>query len=105
MILLNGLITNDKFCMIRQSQIKLRWSRKPYRFRPRQSAYALDETAHQGAYHETPVADTSSVAHHGRRGTTMGPHLSNAPTMEPSSRLRSQTRPLLNAPAALGGAL
>src|SRR5215470_2679851 len=26
----NGLVTNDKFCMSRQSQIKLRWSREPY---------------------------------------------------------------------------
>jgi hypothetical protein len=49
MILFNGLITNDKFCLTRQSQIKLQWSRKPYRFRPRKSAYALDETSHQGA--------------------------------------------------------
>src|SRR5215510_4942388 len=27
---INGLITNDKFCLIRHSQIKLRWSRHPY---------------------------------------------------------------------------
>jgi hypothetical protein len=105
MVLLNGLMTNDKFCMIRQSQIKLRWSRKPYRCRPRQSTYALDETSHQGAYHETPVVDKSSGAHHGRRGTTMGPSLPNAPTMEPRGRLRSHTRPLLSTPAALGGDL
>src|SRR5215470_17312245 len=66
MVLFNGLITNDKFCLTRQSQIKLQWSRKPYRFRPRKSAYALDEPSHQGAYHEAPVADTSSVSDHGR---------------------------------------
>jgi hypothetical protein len=105
MVLLNGVITNDKFCMIRQSQITLRWSRKPYQFRPRTSAYALDETSHPGAYHDTPLADTSSGAHHGRRGTTMGPRLPNAPTMEPSDRLPYQARVLHNAPAILGGAL
>src|SRR5262249_7224779 len=37
---INGLVTNDKFCMSRQIQIKLRWSRQPYRFRPRNSRYA-----------------------------------------------------------------
>ena len=103
MVLLNGLITNDKFCLTRQSQIKLQWSRKPYRFRPRKSAYALDETSHQGAYHETPVADTSSITDHGRRRTTMGPSLPHAPTMEPIDRLPDQTRPLNTSPSSCGG--
>jgi hypothetical protein len=103
MILLNGLITNDKFCLTRQSQIKLQWSRKPYRFRPRKSAYALDETAHQGAYHETPVADTSSVSDHGRRRTAIGPSLPNALTMEPLDRVHHQARPLHNSPSSFGG--
>jgi hypothetical protein len=34
-VLFNGMITNDKFCLIRQGRVKLRWSRRPYRFRPR----------------------------------------------------------------------
>jgi hypothetical protein len=103
MILLNGLITNDKFCLTRQSQIKLQWSRKPYRFRPRKSAYALDEPSHQGAYHEAPVADTSSVSDHGRRRTAMGPSLPNAPTMEPIDRVHHQARPFHNSPSSFGG--
>ena len=37
MILLNGMITNDKFCLIRHCQVQLRWSRQPYRFPPSQT--------------------------------------------------------------------
>jgi hypothetical protein len=33
MVLLNGMITKDKFCLIRHCQVQLRWSRQPYRFR------------------------------------------------------------------------
>jgi hypothetical protein len=84
--LVNGLVTNDKFCMSRQSQIKLRWSRKPSRFRPRKSRYAPHETAHQGAYHETSVADTSTVSGVGRRGTTVGSSLPASPAMEPTDQ-------------------
>src|SRR5262249_41395491 len=45
--LVNGLVTNDKFCMSHQSRIKLCWSRQPYRSRPRKSAYAPAETSQQ----------------------------------------------------------
>src|SRR5262249_20283520 len=83
---INGLVTNDKFCMSRQIQIKLRWSRQPYRFRPRNSRYAPHETSHQGAYHETSVADTSTVSGVGRRGTTVGSSLPASPAMEPTDR-------------------
>src|SRR5215471_576641 len=83
---INGLVTNDKFCLCRQSQIKLRWSRQPYRFRPRKSRYAPYETSHQGAYHETSVADTSTVSGVGRRGTTVGSSLPASPAMEPTDR-------------------
>jgi hypothetical protein len=63
----NGLITNDTFCLIRHNQITLQWSRNLYRFRPRKSQYAPDETARQGRYHETPVADTALVSANCRR--------------------------------------
>src|SRR5215831_13218113 len=81
---INGLVTNDKFCMSRQSQIKLRWSRQLYRSRPRKSRYAPHETSHQGAYYETSVADTSTVSGVGRRGTTVGSSLPASPAMEPT---------------------
>jgi hypothetical protein len=31
--LFNGLITNDKFCLIRRGQLKLTWWRRPLRLR------------------------------------------------------------------------
>src|SRR5262252_339698 len=84
--LVNGLLTNDKFCLSRQSQAKLCWSRQLYRSRPRKSRYAPHEPSHQGAYHETSVADTSTVSGVGRRGTTVGSSLPASPAMEPTDR-------------------
>ena len=72
MVLLNGMITNDKFCMIRQGQVKLRWSRRPYRFRPRKSDYAPHDTRHEERSHEMPLADTAAIPANSRRGTTVG---------------------------------
>src|SRR5215470_8406418 len=91
---INGLITNDKFCLIRRSQIKLQWSRNLYRFRPRKSQYAPDETSHQGGYHETPVADTASVSANGRRGTTLGSRLPASHAMGSTDRGDHRSRPL-----------
>src|SRR5262245_35367743 len=99
----NGLITNDKFCLIRRGQIKLQWSRNPYRFRPRKSQYAPDETSHQGGYHETPVADTASVSANGRRGTTLGSRLPVSHAMESTDRGDHRSRPL-NPPQDIIGA-
>ena len=100
---INGLITNDKFCLIRHSQIKLRWSRNPYRFRPRKSQYAPDETSHQGGYHETPVADTASVSANRRRGTTLGSRLPVSHAMESTDRGDYRSRPLNPTPDIIGG--
>ena len=72
MILLNGMITNDKFCMIRQGRVKLRWSRRPYRFRPRKSDYASDDRRHEESSHETPLADTAPIPADGGWSTTVG---------------------------------
>ena len=81
---INGLVTNDKFCMSRQSTIKLLWSRKPYSSRPRKSAYAPAEISQQGGYHETPLVDTATVSGGSRRDATVGSRLPASPAMEPS---------------------
>src|SRR5262245_53823396 len=100
---INGLVTNDKFCLIRHSQITLRWSRNPYRFRPRKSQYAPDETSHQEGYHETPVADTASVSANGRRGTTLGSRLPASHAMESTDRGDHCSRPLNTTQDLIGG--
>ena len=72
MVLLNGMVINDKLCLIRHCQVQLRWSRQPYRFRPRKPDYLLDETSHREGSHETPLADTAAIPANDRRGTAMG---------------------------------
>jgi hypothetical protein len=73
--------------MTRHSQTKLRWSHKPYRFRSRKTPYAPNETSHQGAYYETPLANPSSVSADGRRSTAVGSSLSVSDPMEPANRV------------------
>src|SRR2546425_4090668 len=79
MVLFNGMITNDKFCLIRQGRVKLRWSRRPYRFRPRKSDYAPDDRRHEESRHETALADTAAIATDSGRGTAVGSGLSIPP--------------------------
>jgi hypothetical protein len=101
MILLNGMITNDKFCLIRQCQVQLRWSRRPYRFRPHTSDYLLDESHHREGSHETPLADTSAIRADGGWGTAMGSGVSISPTMDDTER--AVCRALTNAQTTDGG--
>src|SRR6267143_7069000 len=75
MVLVNGLITNDKFCMARIGQQKLRYLR-----RPRSSTtchatdcreYLRDERQHRGGAHETTVASPSSASVDGGCGAAL----------------------------------
>src|SRR5262249_43140899 len=80
MVLLNGLITNDKFCFVRTSQITLRWAHRPRRNSP-QAALAekryLPETPHsQGGAYEAPVANPPSLSGNHRQKTTLRPGVS-----------------------------
>jgi hypothetical protein len=94
MILLNGMITNDKFCMIRQGRVKLRWSRRPYRSRPRKSDYAPDDRRHEESRHETSLADTAAIPADSGRGTAVGSALPIPPALDcvPRTARRFHTR-------------
>jgi hypothetical protein len=90
MILLNGLITNDKFCMARIGRQKLRYLR-----RPRSSTtchatdcreYLRDERQHRGGAHETTVASPSSASVDGGCGAALGPDLPTSPGMDLTER-------------------
>jgi hypothetical protein len=75
---LNGLITNDKFCMIRSARLHLTWSRRPLRLQPPaagESAYPLDENTHPGGADETPVANSPRTATEAGRATPVGSSL------------------------------
>jgi hypothetical protein len=65
MTLLNDMISNDNFCLIRRCQDQLRWSRRLYCFRPRKHACLLDEAHHGEGSHETPLATTSAIPANG----------------------------------------
>src|SRR5215471_21635862 len=93
MILLNGMITNDKFCMIRQGRVKLRWSRRPYRFRPRKPDYAPHDRLHEEHSHETPLADTAPIPADGGRSTTVGPGLPISSGVDGAPRTPRRFRP------------
>src|SRR5499426_3864783 len=86
MVLLDGMVTNDKFCLIRRCQVQLRWSRQPYRFRPRKPDDLLDETSHREGSHETPLADTAAIPADDRRGTALGSGVPVPPTMDNTGR-------------------
>ena len=80
MILLNGLITNDKFCFVRTSQVQLRWAHRPRRDSLQamtvEKGY-LPETQHlAGGTYEAPVANPPSLSDSHRRSTALGPSLS-----------------------------
>src|SRR5262249_46398134 len=78
-ILLNGLITNDKFCFARTSQVKLRWAHRPRRDSP-QALMAkreyLPKTLHlAGGTSEAQVANPASLSDSHRRSAALGPSL------------------------------
>src|SRR5215471_11400582 len=81
MILLNGLITNDKFCLIRVLRQKLWYTRRP-RAVPCQAvdsyAYLRDEE-HRGAANEATVESPSSVSAEHECRTAAGPSLPISP--------------------------
>jgi hypothetical protein len=86
MVLLNGMITHDKFCLIRHCQVQLCWSRQPYRFRPRKPDDLLDETSHREGSHDTPLADTAAIPANGGWGTAMGSGVPIPAAMDGTSR-------------------
>jgi hypothetical protein len=51
---LNGLITNDKFCLTRQGTLQLSWPRAR-RYRTLAPAYPHGEVTHRGGEHGTPT--------------------------------------------------
>src|SRR3954451_4628424 len=74
--LLDGLITNDKFCLSRLGRLTLSWWRYPLRRRDRDRPRAgtvPDPDGDRGGAHEAPVADSPPHAAGRGRGATVGP--------------------------------
>jgi hypothetical protein len=87
-VLLNGLITNDKFCISRVSRQKLRYARRT-RTLPCKAvdsyAYPRDEERRGGA-NETTVESSSSVSADHECRAAVGPGLPTSPGMDPTDR-------------------
>jgi hypothetical protein len=75
---LNGTITNDKFCMTRAGRLHLSWWRRPLRSRPTApdvSGYPADETSRRGGTHETSMEHPPSVPRGSRWSSSLGSRL------------------------------
>ena len=60
----NGLITNDKFCIVRTGQLRLNHWRRPIRLRTpatKKGVSSASESSECGGCHETPVEDSTGV--------------------------------------------
>ena len=89
MVLFNGLITNDKFCLIRVSQQKLRYLRRPRALTCQAAGsyeYPRDEGQQRGGTNEATVANPSSVSTDHGCGAAVGSGLPTSPGMDPTER-------------------
>jgi hypothetical protein len=68
--LLHGLITNDKFCLTRRTQLRLSWPRARWAGRAWPSKQPPDEVTHRGGEHAAPAA--ARVARPAERGADGG---------------------------------
>ena len=86
---INGMITNDKFCLSRNGQLQLSWSRIGlYECRRSQRpkvGYPSRNTDHSGGKCETTMASSSPDQSETGRSATLGPGLSTAATVEPGA--------------------
>jgi hypothetical protein len=81
---LNGLITNDKFCLSRTGRLTLTWSRRPLRLQDHptgNTAYPSDGSTHRGGTNETPVEHSPRTKTGLRRATSVGSGLPVPPAM------------------------
>jgi hypothetical protein len=105
-VLLNGLITNDKFCLIRVSQQKLRYSRRPRALTCQAAGsyeYPRDEGQHRGGTNEATVANPSSVSTDHGCGAAVGSSLPTSPGMDPTERLGFRSTPSVSLSGRSGG--
>jgi hypothetical protein len=91
-VLLNGLITNDKFCMSRTNPSRVRWARRPSQRRalpPATARYLHNDPEHGGGGHETPVAHPASVPRDRGWRTAVGSGLPTPAPLEHAQRVPS----------------
>jgi hypothetical protein len=69
----NGLITNDKFCLIRTGRLVLSWWRRPLRLRdPAPATYLHEVSVPRGGAYEAVMASAPIAADEPGRGAAVG---------------------------------
>jgi hypothetical protein len=84
-VLLNGLITNDKFCFIRSSLLKLQWRRRRREISSTMASFAdylQEERTLSGGDHEASLGCSPSNLSEGGCGAAMGSGLPTSPYMD-----------------------
>jgi hypothetical protein len=71
-LVLNGLITNDKFCLTRAGKLQLSWPRARHRLRRTVAPQLPGEVTHQGGQHAGSAAPRLARPAH-RRADAHGP--------------------------------
>ena len=92
---LNGLITNDKFCLSRTGRLTLSWSRRLPHLRDQPSgetAYPSDETSHRGGTYETPVENSPHTETGPGRAAPVGSGLPASSAMDTVERAGTNPR-------------
>ena len=70
---LNGLITNDKFCLIHTGRLALSWRRRPLRLRdPAAATYLHEVSVPRGGAYEAVMACASMPTGEPGRGAAVG---------------------------------
>jgi hypothetical protein len=87
--LLNGLITNDKFCLTRAGRLRLSWPRA--RVRSLAPAYSSGDVIHRGGEHAAaaPLARPAHRRSDGDRPAALGSGLSAPPAMGDDEPIRA----------------
>jgi hypothetical protein len=84
-ILFNGLITNDKFCFIRRSPLKLEWRRRRRAASSQANIvadYLREERTLSGGDYEAQLASSPSMLSGGGCGAAVGSGLPASPGMD-----------------------
>lgn len=96
--LLNGLITNDKFCITREVRLKLSWWRKPLKER----VDTADAVQSCGGKNETRMAEAASADRASRCPAALGSGLPDVADVDSGFR-DVQSRPSANSSTFSGG--
>jgi hypothetical protein len=91
-ILLDGLITNDKFCLVRRTRLQLSWSRLALRRRPARPDAAVTESLPQGGTDAMPMDGASDDAAGSGWPTPLGPGLPRGADLEGGTDRRVHRR-------------